>query len=94
LTGAIACALCSGACAEDEAKGKLAGPAGPAGRTVVYEVAGGPGEKPFDETPPKDRYPDDGGVDDAGTLPPNETYDDSTGMQNRVPSDSYGEIDK
>ena len=94
LTGVLACALCAGVCgAEEDIKGKGASPASPASQTVVFEEAGGSGERAIDTGPVKNRYPNDGGVDDSGAMPADESYDENTGLPNSVPSDSYGEFD-
>jgi hypothetical protein len=91
LTGALACALCAAVYAEEDVKGK---PASPAGQTVVFEEAGGSGEREIETGPARSRQPNDGGVDDAGVMPSYETYDDTTGLPDYVPSDSYGEVDE
>jgi hypothetical protein len=91
LTGVLACVLYAGACAaEEDAKGKGADPAS---QTVVFEEAGGSGEKAIETGPVRNRYPNDGGVDDQGTQPEYESYDPNTGLPNYVPSDNYGEFD-
>jgi hypothetical protein len=82
--------LCAGALAEKDIEGKSSDPAS---QTVVFEAAGGPGERAIKTGPVKNRYPDDGGLDDAGTMPQDESYDDNTGLPNYVPSDTYGEVD-
>ncbi len=90
LTGALACVLCTGAFgAEEDMKGK----ASAASQTVVFEEAGGSGEKAIETGPVRNRYPNDGGVDDSGAMPVYESYDENTGLPNYVPSDSYGEFD-
>ncbi len=91
LTGALACVLCAGAFgAEEDIKGKSTDPAS---QTVVFEEADGSGEKAIETGPVKNRYPNDGGVDDQGTQPKYESYDPNTGLPNYVPSDNYGEFD-
>ncbi len=93
LTGALACVLCTGAFgAEEDMKGK-ASAASAASQTVVFEEAGGSGEKAIETGPVRNRYPNDGGVDDQGTQPEYESYDPNTGLPNYVPSDNYGEFD-
>lgn len=93
LTGALVCVLCAGVYAEEDVKGKSANLASPASQTVVFEEAGGSGEKAIETGPVRNRYPNDGGVDDSGAMPPYESYDENTGLPNYVPSDSYGEFD-
>ena len=91
LTGVLACVLCAGAYGADKyIKGK---PTDPASQTVVFEEAGGSGEEAVDTGPAGNRYPDDGGVNDSGAMPPYESYDPNTGLPNYVPSDSFGEFD-
>jgi len=91
LTGALACALCAGAVAEEDIKPKGTSPAS---QTVIFEEAGGSGEKALDEGgPDKNIYTNDGGVDDAGTMPPYESYDENTGLPDTVPSDTAGQLD-
>jgi hypothetical protein len=92
MTGVFACALCAGGYAEEYMKGKASYPAS---QTVVFEEAGGAGAKTIDSGPsPRTSYPNDGGVNDSGALPPYESYDPNTGLKNVVPSDSSGEFDE
>ncbi len=91
LAGVLACVLCAGAVAEEYVKGK---PTDPASQTVIMEVAGAPGEKATDAAGKGPQAgPDDGGVDDAGTMPSYESYDENTGLPDRVPSDISGQFD-
>lgn len=90
LAGALACALCAGAFgAEEDIKGKSTDSAS---QTVVFEEAGGSGEREIDSgRPRRTAYPNDGGV--AGTMPSDESYDENTGLPDYVPSDTAGEFD-
>jgi hypothetical protein len=91
LAGAMMFALCANAVAEEDVKGKGASTAG---KTVIFEEAGGEGPRTIDAGgPARNKYPDDGGVDDAGTMPPYESYDENTGLPDRVPSDTAGQFD-
>lgn len=94
LTGALACVLCAGVYAEDDIKGKGTSPASRASQTVVFEEAGGSGEREIETGPVKNRYPNDGGVDDSGAMPANQSQDEISGLPDSVPSDSYGEVDE
>jgi|GEM_PF-6590701 hypothetical protein len=92
MTGVFACALCAGVFAEEDIKGEASHPAG---QTVVFEEAGGAGAKTIDSGPSRSTsYPNDGGVNDSGAMPPYESYDPNTGLENVVPSDSSGEFDE
>jgi len=92
MTGALACALCTGVYAEEDVKGKGTDPAS---QTVVFEEAGASEPKSIETGNPRNPdYPRDGGVDDSGAMPPYESYDPNTGLKNVVPSDSSGEFDE
>jgi hypothetical protein len=91
LTGALACALCAGAIAEEDIKGK---PTDPASQTVIIEEADGTGQKAIDESgQDRETRPNDGGVDESGAMPSDESYDENTGLPDRVPSDTEDQLD-
>lgn len=82
---------CCGVFAAEEPQGK---PSAPASQTVVFKEAGGAGgDQDVGGSDTRDQAPNDGGVDDAGTMPQYQSYDQNTGLPNDVPSDSYGEFD-
>ena len=90
LAGLMICAVCAVGVAAENAPAKTSEQTS---QTVVFEEAGGSGERAIDTGDPRQKGPNDGGVNDAGTMPSYESYDPNTGLPNDVASDSSGEFD-